>query len=613
MIKNEIKVLDDISHILLRAGMYIGSVSLENHTQFINGTFGTHTFCTGLIKLIEETYINSIDEAIRTNFKFANKISISIENDFASGWQVCIKDNGRGLPQNTVIDTKGEELPGAVAAWTIPKAGGNFDDSAGRLTAGMNGMGVSLTNIFSKRFTGITADGKNEITLQCKDNLSNFEWNIVPAKYKGTSVTFTPDFSRFESDGFSKTDIEIIKDQITTLAVIYPKIEFTFNNEKIIGNFKKYAKNYDESAIVLENDNHMIALCRSEDGFRQLSYVNSIHTKVGGTHIDFIMDELTNELIPQIKKKHKVEISKARIKECITLITFIKDMPNLRFDSQTKERLTSPFGEIKSHLNLDISKLAKAFMSNDDLLTPIIELAVARKEAADKRAAAANLKKAQKKKIANHIAANDKDPENKTIFIAEGFSAASQGTSVRDPKKHGFYALRGKVLNTHEMKSHEILANKELSELVAIIGLDFNDINLTNEDGTTNLNYGKIAVLTDADTDGNAIFCLLLMFFSRWPGLFEQGRICRVNTPLYIARKKGKPDQYFYTPEEYEKADLKGWTVDYLKGLGSLERDDYKKTVITHPYMSVVTLDDMNKLNMAFGSDTNLRKKWMID
>lgn len=103
------------------------------------------------------------------------------------------------------------------------------------------------------------------------------------------------------------------------------------------------------------------------------------------------------------------------------------------------------------------------------------------------------------------------------------------------------------------------------------------------------------------------------MFFSRWPGLFEQGRICRVNTPLYIARKKGKPDQYFYTPEEYEKADLKGWTVDYLKGLGSLERDDYKKTVITHPYMSVVTLDDMNKLNMAFGSDTNLRKKWMID
>lgn len=421
MIKNEIKVLDDISHILLRAGMYIGSVSLENHTQFINGTFGTHTFCTGLIKLIEETYINSIDEAIRTNFKFANKISISIENDFASGWQVCVKDNGRGLPQNMVIDTKGDKLPGAVAAWTIPKAGGNFDDSAGRMTAGMNGMGVSLTNIFSKRFIGITADGKNEITLQCNDNLSNFEWNSIPAKYNGTSVTFTPDFSRFESDGFSNTDIEIIKDQITTLAVIYPKIEFTFNNEKIIGNFKKYAKIYDESAIILENDNHMIALCRSEDGFRQLSYVNSIHTKVGGTHIDFIMDELTNELIPQIKKKHKVEISKARIKECITLITFIKDMPNLRFDSQTKERLTSPFGEIKSHLNLDIVKLAKTFMNNDDLLTPIIELAVARKEAADKRTAAANLKKAQKKKIANHIAANDKDPENKTIFIAEGF------------------------------------------------------------------------------------------------------------------------------------------------------------------------------------------------
>lgn len=207
--------------------------------------------------------------------------------------------------------------------------------------------------------------------------------------------------------------------------------------------------------------------------------------------------------------------------------------------------------------------------------------------------------------------------DHESFTFADGIvshnSAASQGTSVRDPKKHGFYALRGKVLNTHEMKSHEILANKELSELVAIIGLDFNDIHLTNEDGTTNLNYGRIGILTDADTDGNSIFCLLLMFFSRWPALFEQGRICRVNTPLYIARKKGKPDQYFYTTEEYEKTDLKGWTVDYLKGLGSLERDDYKKAVITHPYMSVISLDDMNKLNMAFGSDTNLRKKWMID
>jgi DNA topoisomerase-2 len=186
------------------------------------------------------------------------------------------------------------------------------------------------------------------------------------------------------------------------------------------------------------------------------------------------------------------------------------------------------------------------------------------------------------------------------------------GLSVRDPKYQGFYSLRGKVLNTHDMSAYDILKNKELSELVAIIGLDLNNPSIVDEEGNSILNYGRIAVLTDADQDGASIFCLLLMFFSRWPELFSEGRLCRVNTPLYIARKKGKPDQYFYTSEEYDKADLKGWTVDYMKGLGSLEKNDYKRAVITEPFMTTITLDDMEKLNMSFGNNADKRKEWMI-
>jgi 3-mercaptopyruvate sulfurtransferase SseA len=104
------------------------------------------------------------------------------------------------------------------------------------------------------------------------------------------------------------------------------------------------------------------------------------------------------------------------------------------------------------------------------------------------------VKKVQKKKIANHIAANDKDPEKKTLFIAEGLSASSMGLSVRDPKYHGFYSLRGKVLNTHDMSAYDILKNKELSELVAIIGLDLNSPSIVDEEGNSILNYGRIAL-----------------------------------------------------------------------------------------------------------------------
>ena len=114
-------------------------------------------------------------------------------------------------------------------------------------------------------------------------------------------------------------------------------------------------------------------------------------------------------------------------------------------------------------------------MLEDSIIMPMIESILRKKEAQDKRAATLALKKTQKKKIVNHIEATDKNPENKILHIAEGNSAAGEGLNVRDPKLHGFYALRGKVLNTHGMNEIDIVKNKELSELLTILGLDLND------------------------------------------------------------------------------------------------------------------------------------------
>ena len=167
----------------------------------------------------------------------------------------------------------------------------------------------------------------------------------------------------------------------------------------------------------------------------------------------------------------------------------------------------------------------------------------------------------------------------------------------------GGYPLRGKVMNVRGMKPVEIMKNKEIAELLSIIGLEFGK-------PAIDLNYGKIAIFTDADTDGSHILSLLLNLFSNWPMLFAEGRICRMLSPLYVCTK-GKDVKWYYTKEEFDKANLKGYTVDYMKGLGSLPKQIYKD-VINNP--SLVTFDNddnFKSLELAFGDDADSRKKWM--
>lgn len=612
MIKNEIKILSDREHIIKRSGMYIGSSAFEAHDRFLFGKFQSVKYVPGIIKLIDEIIDNSVDEAIRTNFKHANKISVDIK-----GNKIIVTDNGRGLPQAPVVTPEGETIPGPVAAWTRPRAGGNFGDDAERKTGGMNGVGSALTNIFSVSFTGATCDGKNEIIVRCSNGAENISWEEHPAKDKefikdktGTVVSFIPDFSHFESTGLTDIDQSIIHDRLMTLAVVYPDIEFKFMGKRVQGKFKAYAHMYDENAVVQDSDTCAIAIGRSDDGFRQLSYVNNIHTKNGGTHVDLVLDELSNELIPALKRKYKLEVNKARIKECLTVIMFIRDMSNMRFDSQTKERLTSPWGEIRSHIDIDYKKLANAIMKSEDIHMPIIEAMLARKLAAEKAAETKAAKKAQKAKVAKHIKANKygKDADT-TLFLTEGDSAIGYLLTTRDRELHGGYPLRGKFMNTWGMSAADAMKNKEVFDICAITGL-------TIGEPAENTNYRNIAIMTDADVDGvGSIFPSLLAFFSNWPELFEQGRIRFVKTPVIILTK-GKEQRWFYSLGEYEdhKDDFKGWKLRYIKGLGSLEEDEYER-VIQDPVYDVVTLPENWKelFELIMGNDAAPRKTWMSE
>lgn len=599
-----IKILSDKEHVLKRPAMYIGSTVSEPHDRFIFGEYKTVKYVPGLIKIISEVIDNSIDEAIRTNFEYANKIEVTID-----GTTVTVKDNGRGIPQADVTTPEGKVIPSPVAAWTRTKAGSNFGEDATRKTVGMNGVGSSLTNIFSKEFIGETCDGKNTMTVHCHSNMDHIEWTSKKGGKQGTTVKFTPDLSYFGCEVMDQVVFDIVQDLLQTLAVIYPTIEFKFNKAKLQGAFKKYASLYNEENITLETDRVSISLSTSPEGFRHVSYVNGVNTKNGGTHIDYIIDELSNELIPTIKRKYKIEVNKARIKECLTMVLFVRDMSNMRFDSQTKERLTSPMGEIKSHIDLDIKKLAKSFMAKDSLLMPIIEAALARKLAAEKASETKANKAAAKAKVSKHIKANryGDDTIETTLHLAEGDSAIGFLLTTRNQELHGGYPLRGKFINTWNLKPTEILNNKEAFDICAITGLKFGH-------KAENLNYKNIAIMTDADHDGQgSIYPSLLAFFSNWPELFEQGRIKFVKTPVIICNK-GNDSKWFYNLKDYEddKNNLKGYNVRYIKGLGSLREEEYER-VVNMPVYDVVSLPDdwKEQFEMLFGDDPEKRKVWM--
>ncbi|QLA10674.1 DNA topoisomerase II large subunit [Shewanella phage Thanatos-2] len=604
MIENKIVALSDKEHILKRPDMFIGSVVKETHDRFLFGKWTQVEYVPGLIKIYDEILDNSVDEAIRTNFKFANKISVVID-----GPKITVTDNGRGIPQDDVVMPDGSILPGPFAAWTSTKTGGNFGDDSERKTGGKNGVGSSLTNIFSSLFIGITCDGTTELTVNCSNGTDNKSWSKKPGKVKGTSVSFIPEFEYFGVNGLSATELDIILDRLETLAVVYPKIEFKFNGKVVKGVFKTFAKRFDEEALIHDSDNFSVAIGRSEEGFRQLTYVNNINTRLGGHHIDFFMDEFGNHLMGMIKSKYKIEVTKARIRECLTMVMFIRDMSNLRFDSQTKERFTSTYGDIKSHINVDFKKLAQQFMKNETVLMPIIELALARKEAADKAAEARAAKKVVKAKVVKHVKANKIGTNAETtLFLTEGDSAIGYLLSTRDQDTQGGFPLRGKFMNTWKMPYKKMLENREVFDILAITGLTLGDPDISN------MSYKNIAIMVDADVDGTgSIFPSLLAFFSNWPELFHQNRIQFIRTPILIL-SKGNKTEWIYSQEEYEsvKDKYESWDKRYIKGLGSLDVDEYER-IIRQPVIDTIKLPENweDLFELIMGEESAPRKEWM--
>lgn len=605
----QFKILSAREHVRMRTGMYLGSTAVESIDRFILGEWKTCKYVPALLKMIDEILDNSIDEAIRTNFKNANKIDVTIENN-----NVTVTDNGRGIPQEEVIDSEtGKKILRPVAAWTRVNAGTSFNDD--RVTIGTNGVGSAAANFLSTEFVGSTWQKGNKVEVSCENGGLNVEVRTRKISGSGTSVSFTPDFELFEVNSIQELDtVSLVEDRLISLQMAFPEIKFSFNGNKIqITDLKKYSSLFTEdpkSCIVEKSDNLSFFFAPSVDGFRTNSFINGVNTRQGGSYVDYIINGVIEELSTMIKKKHKIEVAKSTIKGGLTFILFARNFINPKFDSQTKERLTNPMSNVKEHYEgsgvKDCSFLAKKIFNTPDIIGPIIEAQLAKKLAADKRAATLAQKKLKKVKVAKHISATN---DQAMLALVEGDSAIGFCLKVRDANKLGAYPLRGVIMNTWDMKPADILKNKELSELIAILGLDIND-----PDSVDTMQYKDISTLTDADHDGAGhITPLLIAFFYKfWPRILSEGKMHIIRSPIMISTN-GKDTKWFFTYDEANefKETCKGYSHRYIKGLGALTEEEYSR-VINDPVLDTVSIDDGEYLQMMFGSDSQLRKDFMV-
>lgn len=580
------KKLTDIEHVLLRPGMYVGSikhktseVSVYDDKSFVTKSV---TYNPAFLKIFDEIVSNSVDEH-RRNPKKLTQLDVLV--DVTRG-AILVKDNG-----GIIVDKHPEHdewIPELI--FSNLKAGSNFDDTEERLVAGTNGVGSTLTNIFSKVFRVKTCDGKKEFCQKFSNNMTErnepevfkVDKNLVKKGY--TEITFIPDFERFEMSGIDEDHLMMLRKRVIDLAACNPKLKVTFNKKDFsFSSFENYCKLYTEDVIYTENSRWKVGVSPSNGSMQQISFVNSVETTDGGTHVDYISNQIVNHIRELIKKKHKIDVKPQEIKNHMFL--FVQaDIVNPIFSSQTKEKLITEQKQFGSEFEFSSSVIK--LITSSEIVERILDWAQQRAIAEEKKELRKLNKTLDKNKILKLIDAKSTTRrQDCTLAVFEGDSASSAFRKYRNPKTQGAFPLRGKFINVSDLSPLKVVKNKEVTALLGAIGLKLGE-------EAKNLRYGKILIYSDADPDGDSIAGLLINFFGRyWPDMFEQEMICRVVTPIVVA-KKGKEKISFYTSEEFDewvkdKTNIKGWDIEYKKGLAALEDEEYKE-IIQDPNMFIL-------------------------
>lgn len=615
---SNIKILEGLDAVRKRPGMYIGSTDYR-----------------GLHHLVWEIIDNAMDEALNG---YGEQIDVTINDDQS----ITIRDYGRGVP----VDMHESGIPTTEVIFTKLHAGGKFDANSYKKSGGLHGVGSSVTNALStKLILHIWRDG-----YEWEQTFSEGGEKHTPlkkgkkTKETGTSVTFYPNPNIFDTTDFN---FKMIATRMRESAFLNSGLKLTLTDlrtdsheefcyqdgiKAFIGYLTQEKKHISKPILIKNSDDSEIQVeigLEYNETYNEdiISFVNCVRTPDGGTHEAGFKSGLTKTINEYARKNNLLKAKDknfegADVREGLTCIISVKIPENiLQFEGQTKSKLGTP--EAKAAVeNIIVSQLGLYFDQNKTEATKIVNKAITSRNArmAAKKARSEVRKGKNKKELllsGKLTPAQTKKVEERELFLVEGDSAGGSAKQGRNRKYQAILPLRGKVVNTEKAKIEDIYKNEELSTIVNILGTG-----IGSEFDIKNLKYGKIVIMTDADTDGSHIQILLLTFFYRYlRPLIEEGHIFIAQPPLYkIATLDNKDVKYAWDEQELNKitkAMKKKHYVQRYKGLGEMDANQLWETTMDPERRQLIQLkiDDIvtaeKEVTTLMGNDVERRRDWI--